>query len=388
MPQYTMQSNHASLIAIDQHARSSTMRGLDLATGEEKRRRLVNCPTAEDIVSWAKSWATTPIRFAYESGPCGFRLAREIRALGHDCDIIAVTSIARSNEDRYLKDDNRDAERLLAELTSAYSKCKPIWIPDEEHEADRDLVRAYCDAVAAAKRAKLQLSGFLLRHGHVWNEKTKDDNLKKTWTGEYIKWVRSIRLPERSDALTLDRCLRFALEDIARMAEMGKLCLELARTERYRPYVSALTRLKGVDDITAVTFIVTMGDFTRFKNGRSVSAYFGLTPKRHDSGEKAGKNGRVTKAGDTTVRHAVVEALANVSAFIRGAKALPKGKAAPPAQIEAEALKCNIRNVERYRHLIGRGKLPNVARVAIASELVRDMWVIGRMVQEEEAAKK
>jgi len=383
-----MHSKYATTVAIDQHARSVTMRALDLTSGEERRRQLTNCPTAEDMVSWAKSWAAEPIHFAYESGPCGFQLAREIRTLGYDCDIIAVTSIARSKEDKDFKDDNRDAGRLLAELTAIHPKCKPIWIPSEKSETDRDLVRAYCDVESASRRTKLQLSGFLLRHGCVWNERTKSGNLKHTWTREYIKWVQAVEFSEHSDVITLDRYLRFALENMARTSEMGRLCLELAHSERYRPYMDALTRLKGVDDITAIIFTVTMGDFTRFKNGRSVSAYFGLTPARHDSGEKTGKNGHITKAGDTTVRHAVVEALANISCFTRGIKALPKGRVTPSAHIEVEAQKCNTRNVERYRHLVSCGKLANVAKVAVASELVRDMWVIGCMVQQEEATKR
>jgi transposase len=383
MAQYTMQAKHASLIAIDQHARSVTMRGLDLATGEEKGKRLADCPTASEIVSWAMSWATPPIRFAYESGPCGFQLAREIRALGHDCDIIAVSSIARSNEDKYLKDDKRDAERLLAELSSVHSKCKSIWIPSEEYEADRDLVRTYSDSVAAAKRAKLQMSSFLLRRGHVWNERTKSGNLKKTWSVPYINWARHISFKAPSDTVTHERYLRFALENISRMREMEKLCLDLARSEQYKPYIDALCRLKGVDDITAITVTVTIGDFSRFKNGRSVSAYFGLTPKRHDSGEKRGRNGHVTKAGDTTCRHAVVEALAGISNFTRAAKVITKGKDAASSRVEAEAKKCNLRNIDRYQHLISHGKPANVAKVAVASELVCDMWIIGRMVQEE-----
>jgi len=364
------------------------MRGLDLTTGEEKKRRLVACPTADDIVSWAESWATGPIRFAYESGPCGYYLARDIHALGHDCDIIAVSSIPRSNEDKYLKDDNRDATRLLSELVSIHSTCKPIWIPEEKSEADRDLVRTYCDVLFASKATKQQLSGFLLRHGYVWNERTKSGNLKDTWSRDYIKWVKAIRFEEPSAMLTLELYIIHAQENIARTGKVGAHCLELARCERYRPYTDALTRLKGVDDITAIIFTVTMGDFFRFKNGRSVSAYFGLTPKRHDSGEKTGKHSGISKAGDTTVRHAVVEALTGIAGYTYAPKALPKAKKAPSLRIEAEAKKCNTKTVERYRHLIERGKTANIAKVAVASKLVRDMWVIGCMVQEEEAIKR
>ena len=51
--------------------------------------------------------------------------------------------------------------------------------------------------------------------------------------------------------------------------------------------------------------------------------------------------------------------------------------------VEAEALKCNVRLVERYSRFVGNGKPPVVARTAIASEMVRDMWAIGLIVRRE-----
>ena len=101
---------------MDQHARSVTASAIDLSTGESRSARLTNCPSAEQIASWAASWATPPMRFAYESGPCGFQLARDIRALGHDCDVIAVSSIPRSTEAKRMKDDRSDADSLLEAL--------------------------------------------------------------------------------------------------------------------------------------------------------------------------------------------------------------------------------------------------------------------------------
>jgi transposase len=359
------------------------MKGLDLLSGETKTKRMLNCPTAKDIVTWATSWASVPIHFAYESGPCGYTLARKIKALGHDCDIIAVSSIARSTEDKLYKDDRRDATRLLSEITSITAECKPIWIHDIKTEAARDLVRIYYDALDAMRRSKLQLSAFLLRHGHVWNQKTKSGALKKTWTKEYINWARSALLEETSDQITLRLYMTFAQENIQRTKTVADALNKLAALDCYKPYVDALCRLKGVDTITAITFIVTVGDFSRFKNGRSVASYFGLTPKRHDSGEKVGKNGKMTKAGDSTCRRAVIESLVGINNFNLAAKKLGKGDTAPSAAIESEALKCNIRNVKRYSHLKSRGKLANIAKVAVASLLVRDMWYIGLMVKEE-----
>ena len=108
MPEYTLQSDHASVIAIDQHARSMTLCALDLAAGETRAGRLTDCPSALQVLDWA-SWAAEPRRFVYESGPCGFQLARDLLALGQRCDVIAVTSIPRSTSDRQRKDDRRDA---------------------------------------------------------------------------------------------------------------------------------------------------------------------------------------------------------------------------------------------------------------------------------------
>ena len=79
----------------------------------------------------------------------------------------------------------------------------------------------------------------------------------------------------------------------------------------------------------ALTYVATMDDFSRFRNGRSVSKRFGPAPTRHDSGEKAGRNGKITQAGDTTVRKAVVEGLASLPNHDKAQKWLPK--AARPA---------------------------------------------------------
>ena len=107
------------------------------------------------------------------------------------------------------------------------------------------------------------------------------------------------------------------------------------------------------------------------------------TPRtRHDSGEKTGRNGRISKAGDTTVRKAVVEGLASLPNYNKAQKHLAKG-CEVSAAVEAEACLCNSRNVDRYKSLVKRGKRPNVSKVAVASELVRQTWAIGNIVRGE-----
>ena len=381
MQEYTLRSEHATTIALDQHARSVTLAALDLATGETRSGRLSDCPSAEEIVGWA-GWATEPLRFVYESGPCGFQLAREIRAMGVCCDVIAATSIPRSADARRVKDDRRDAQSLLEAATAPNGGCRAVYVPSEGSEAARDLCRAYYDMVLATKRLKMQFSAMLLRHGHVWNDRTPKGSLRPTWTRDYVKWAKSIRLPEEAENQTLKFYLKGVLDGLDRCRELRRACLELSEKGRFKPYVDALSRLKGVDRMGALTYVATMDDFSRFRNGRSVSKYFGLTPTRHDSGEKVGRNGRITKAGDATVRKAVVEGLASLPNYNKSQKRLPRG-CEVSAAVEAEACLCNARNVDRYRALVRAGKKPNVAKVAVASELVRQMWVLGSIVRGE-----
>jgi transposase len=71
-----------------------------------------------------------------------------------------------------------------------------------------------------------------------------------------------------------------------------------------------LMTIPGVGPITATAFVSAIDDVERFKKSRNVGAYFGLTPKRYQSGE-IDRQGRISKWGDTLVRSYLFEA-ANV----------------------------------------------------------------------------
>src|SRR4249920_3904896 len=102
------------------------------------------------------------LRFCYEAGPCGYGIQRHVSAQGHECVVVAPSLIPRRAGDR-VKTDRRDAASL-AKLHRA-GELTAVWVPDARHEAMRDLVRARLDAVHSLRRARQQLSGFLLRQG-------------------------------------------------------------------------------------------------------------------------------------------------------------------------------------------------------------------------------
>ena len=76
---------------------------------------------------------------------------------------------------------------------------------------------------------------------------------------------------------------------------------------RRHAVVRRLMSVPGVGAVTAVAFVAAIDDPSRFRRSRHVGAYFGLAPRRYQSGE-VDRPGRISKAGDQLVRTLLYEA--------------------------------------------------------------------------------
>ncbi len=102
------------------------------------------------------------LHFCYEAGPCGYGVQRQLTRLGHRCDVVAPALIPRKVGDK-VKTDRRDAMMLAQTLRAG--QLTAVWVPDEAHEAMRDLVRLRAQAMRDLRKTRQQLLSFLLRHG-------------------------------------------------------------------------------------------------------------------------------------------------------------------------------------------------------------------------------
>lgn len=101
------------------------------------------------------------LHFVYEAGHCGYWIYRLITSLGHACYVVAPSLIPKKAGDR-VKTDRRDAMNLAKLLKS--EDLVPIYVPEPEGEAIRDLSRAREVAMKDLKDAKYQLKALLLRN--------------------------------------------------------------------------------------------------------------------------------------------------------------------------------------------------------------------------------
>jgi transposase len=89
------------------------------------------------------------------------------------------------------------------------------------------------------------------------------------------------------------------LEQIATMTIKIKHCDRLIQqlTERKYPETQALIKVYGVGQLTALTYVLTLGSKERFERSRDVGCYLGLRPRRSQSGEHDPQLG-ITNAGN------------------------------------------------------------------------------------------
>ena len=99
--------------------------------------------------------------FVYEAGPCGYWLYRYLTKKGHVCWVVAPSLIPKKASDR-VKTNRRDAIQLARLMRSG--DLTPVYVPQVEDEAIRDLSRAREDTLHDLKTAKHRLKAFLLRH--------------------------------------------------------------------------------------------------------------------------------------------------------------------------------------------------------------------------------
>jgi len=308
------------------------------------------------------------LRVCYEAGPCGYALQRQLASLGVFCEVVAPALIPVRPGDR-VKTDRRDAQRLATLLRSG--ELTAVWVPDEAHEALRDLVRAREAAQKDLLRARHRLGKLLLRQGQHSPRGTR------AGTQKYMSWVRSLALSQAAqEVVRLDYLAEVdrLVERVARLNAEIVVAVEQLPAEVQR-VVHGLQVLRGVALVSAVTAVAEVGQFSRFSTPRQLMAYSGLVPRERSSAT-AIRRGGITKTGNAHLRRVVVEAAWHYrhAPFIR--PQLKRRQVGQPASICATSFKAQQRLHMRYRRLLGRGKNMQQTMTAIARELLGFMWAI------------
>ena len=206
-------------------------------------------------------------------------LARQLRAHGYACEVIAPSKIARRPGDR-IKTDRRDA--LLLARAARAGELVSVTIPDERDEALRDLSRAREDARASSAEGAPATQGAAAAPRTSLQGSLQLDPSARALPGRGV--VHATRAEHR---------LRRVPQRRARCTRTRRALTESLRAQlehwRMRPVVEALMSLRGVDLVAAMTLVAEIGDFTRFARPRELMGFLGLVPRSTPAATRAAK---------------------------------------------------------------------------------------------------
>jgi transposase len=354
-----------TLVGLDVHAAKIVAAVLDAESGELQTFVMggENAAAAGFCAGLER-----PVRVAYEAGPTGYGLARELARRGVECVVAAPGKIPRAPGDR-IKTDRRDAELLVRLLFAG--KLHPVRVPGDEEEALRDLVRAREAVRVDLMRARHRLSKLLLRHGIRFEDGA-------AWTGRHHAWLATVSFPWPAAQITLLDC-RGAIDALThRREQLEREIVALLPTSPWRVQVGRLRCLRGVDTLTAVGLCGEIGDFERFARAEQLMSYLGLVPSESSTGQQR-RLGAITKTGSTHARRLLVEAAWHYRTRPSIGKALSDRQQDQPPEAVAVAWSAQRRLHRTWTRLEARAKRRTIIAVAAARELAGFCWAITRI---------
>jgi transposase len=231
-------------------------------------------------------------RIAMETGTHSPWVSRLLTGLGHEV-IVAHAQRVRLIVKSRRKDDRLDA-RTLARLARIDPELlSPVQHRSAEAQIHLTEIRARAGLVSARTALVNAARGLVKSYG---------ERLRKCGTQQFRQEITS----------GLSTGLREALEPLVREVEsLNERIKEYERRiermakETY-PEVELLKQVKGVGDLIALAYVLTIEDPHRFRKSRDAGCFVGLQPGRRDSGESAPQM-HISKEGDEYLRKLLVQ---------------------------------------------------------------------------------
>jgi transposase len=249
---------------------------------------------AEAVISLVtKEFSGARVLAAYEAGYSGFWLYRKLMAAGIDCIVVHAASIEVSSRDT-VKTDKRDSLKIAQQL--AAGRLRGVRVPSEEEEQRRLLTRTREQLMNKKRRVMVQirmrLHYFGLFPASIQRRiKLQDvDEILVSLDGELQRTIGMLR----------DEWVELA----KRIKEIDRLLVEQAKED---PLDAVYRSVPGVGPLISRILSVELGDMSQFPNERALFSFTGLTPSEYSSGGHICR-GRISRQGNTRLRHMLVEA--------------------------------------------------------------------------------
>jgi len=279
------------IIGVDYHPEFQQIALLDKDTGEFQEKRLSHPEEAEQFYR-ALGAAGEKVRVGMEASGHARWFERLLAELQLELWIGDAAEI-QSKRARKQKTDGQDAQLILKLMLK--DEFRQIWVPSWENRDLRQLLWHRHRMVQTRTRIMNQLQAVAINEGLRCK--------KRLWRGGGRQQLESFRLApwasrRRHDLLDLLDRLNPTIAGLNQAIE---------QEAEKRPEARRLMTHPGVGALTALAFVLIIGNAERFRCGKQVAAYLGLVPLEKSSGNRR-RLGHITKQGNSLLRFLLVEA--------------------------------------------------------------------------------
>ena len=294
----TIYSETNVYVGIDVHKKQWSV---SVYTGQVHHRTFSQLPSPEVLQTYIKThFPGAKVTCAYEATCFGWWIARDLRSYGYKCLVVNPSDIPTTNRESQNKTDKIDSRKIAKTLQA--DLLRSSYIPDEELEGDRQLIRYRKRVWSDLVRIKNRLKG-TLRFSGV-DLPTEFDN--SYWTKAFLVWLRRVELSSKSTRITVDSLLDQYDQLYSHHLKVSREVRGLLKRVRYKARGKLLQGIPGIGPLTSIQLLVELGEIDRFPNFKSLNSFIGFKPSTYSSGEHDWK-GHMTNRKHTTLRSALVE---------------------------------------------------------------------------------
>lgn len=259
-------------------------------------RQLANRRCANDwrVIRRVGERFGTSVRAAIESCAGAADLADELlRKAGWSLDLAHPGFVKRMKQNPD-KSDYTDAQMLADLVRVGY--LPRVWLAPQAVRELRRLVRYRQQLVGQRRAIKLRVSALLREH------RIKRPT-GRTWTQCWLAWLQEQAVLPTESRWIVDQHIA-AVE----LFEQQIVAVESRLEERTADdaVVNFLQGFDGIGLVTACTLRAEIGEFNRFRTGKQLSRFCGLTPRNASSGQRQADAGLI-KAGNPQLRATLIQ---------------------------------------------------------------------------------
>lgn len=225
----------------------------------------------------------------YESGYSGFWIQRKLSQQGIPCQVLHAADIPQTAKQKLMKRDPVDSKKIGEALSS--QNINPIYVPDEESERDRSLIRYRERLLKDLTRCKNRIRSILNQFGIDLPEKFNNG-----WSNKFIHWLKETEQVQGSARITLNHMIEQMVLLRSMLLKVNKDIRVLQYSQKYKQRLQWLISIPGIGPLTAITLLTELIDIRRFSSFRHLNSLVGLYPMEHSTGEDEHK-------GSIMIRH-------------------------------------------------------------------------------------